>query len=76
MFFLDVLCVSRPCAINAFFAKAKKTKVGKCCFNLNCEANYHTQSAFDDRTEEGISVVMFAFLSIFSLGSLLLFTAQ
>ena len=42
----------------------KYTKVGKRCFNLNREANYRPQSAFDERTEEGISVVMFAFLSI------------
>ena len=49
----------------------KYTKVGKRCFNLNREANYRPQSAFDDRTEEGISVVMFAFL-----GFLLLFIAQ
>ena len=43
------------------------TKVGKRCFNLNREANYRPQSALDDRTEEGITVVMFAFLFIFSL---------
>ena len=36
----------------------------------------HPQSAFDDTIEEGISMVMFAFLSIFSLGFLLLFIAQ
>ena len=77
--FSDVLCVSRPCVLNACLAKAKNkyTKVGKRCLNLNREANYRSQSAFDDRTEEGISVVMFAFLStIFSLGFLLLFIAQ
>ena len=66
-FFSDVLCVSRPRVFNASLAKAKNlllnkhTKVGKSCFNLNREANYRPQSAFDDRTEEGISVVMFAF---------------
>ena len=54
----------------------KYTKVGKRCFNLNREANYRLQSAFDDRSEEGISVVMFAFLYIFSMGFLLLFIAQ
>ena len=52
------------------------TKVGKRCFNLNREAKIRPQSAFDDRTEEGISVVMFAFLSIFSLEFLLLFIAK
>ena len=36
----------------------KYTKVGKRCFNLNRKAIYRPQSAFDDRTEEGISVVM------------------
>ena len=41
----------------------KYTKGGKRCFNLN----HYPQSAFDD---------MFAFLSIFSLGFLLLFIAQ
>ena len=52
-------------------AKAKKTnyltntKVGKRCFNLNREANYRPQSAFDERSEEGISVEVFAFLSLF-----------
>ena len=55
---------------------SKYTKVEKRCFNLNREANYGPQGAFDDRAEEGISVVMFAFLSIFSLGFLLLFIAQ
>ena len=51
----------------------KYTNVGKCCLNLNGEANYRPQCALDDSAEKGISVVMFAFLSIFSLGFLLLF---
>ena len=38
--------------------------------------NAVSKSAFDDTKEEGISMVMFAFLSIFSLGFLLLFIAQ
>ena len=54
----------------------KYAKVGKRCFNLNREANYRPQSAFDDRTEEGISMVMYAFLSIFSMGFLLLSIEQ
>ena len=53
-----------------------KQKSKKRCFNINFEANCRPQGAFDDRSEEGISVVMFAFLSIFSLGFLLLFIAQ
>ena len=59
-FFSDVLCVSRPCVLNACLAKAKNlvlnkyTKVGKRCFNLNRETNYRPQCAFDDRAEEGI----------------------
>ena len=48
----------------------------KRCFNINFEAKCRPQGAFDDRSEEGISVVMFAFLSIFSLGFLLLCIAQ
>ena len=81
-FFSDVLCVSPPCVLNVCLAKQnnlvlnKYTKVGKRCFNLNCEANYRPQGAFNDRADEGKSVVMFAFLSIFSLGFLLLFIAQ
>ena len=75
-----VLYVSRPCVLNACLAKKKTTyqihKSRKRCFNLNHEAIYCPQSAFHDRTEEGISVVMFAFLSIFSRGFLLLFIAQ
>ena len=65
--FSDLLCVSRLCVLNACLTKAKNLvinkyiKVGKHCFNLNCEANYRPQGALDDRTEEGISVVMFAF---------------
>ena len=55
----------------------KYTKVGKRYFKLNGQANYHPQGAFDDRAKKGIFVVMYAFLSIFSLGfRLLLFTAQ
>ena len=70
------------CVFNACLAKAKNlvlnkhTKVGKHCFNLNCEANYPSQGTVDDRAEERISVVMFAFLFIFSQGFLLLFIAQ
>ena len=77
-----MLCISRLCVLNACLAKTKSlvlnkyTKVGKRCFNINREANYRPQGAFDDRAEEGVSVVMFAFLSIFSLGFLLLFIAQ
>ena len=51
----------------------KYINVWKSDFNLNPEANYRPQCAFDDSAEEGIPVVMFAFLSIFSLGFLLLF---
>ena len=51
----------------------KYTNVGKRCLNFNREANYRPQCAFDDSAEEGIAVVMFAYLSIFSLGFLLLF---
>ena len=40
--------------------------MGKRCFNSNGEVNYSPQGAFDDRAEEEISVVMFAFLSIFA----------
>ena len=66
-FFSDVLCVSRPYVLLCVSRKGNKnTKVGrKTLFQLNREANYHPQSAFDERTEGGISVVMFAFLSIF-----------
>ena len=73
---------SRPCVLNACLLKAKNlllnkyAKVGKRCSNLNREANYLPQSAFDDRTEEGISMVMYAFLSIFSMGFLLLSIEQ
>ena len=81
-FFLGcVLCIS-PYVLNVCLAKAKNlvlnkyTKVGKRSFSLNREANYRPQGAFDGRAEEGISVVMFAFLSYFSLGFLLLFIAQ
>ena len=76
------MCVSHSCVLNAFLAKAKHlvlnkyTKVRKRCFNSNHEANYRLQGAFADRAEEGISVVLFAFLSIFSLRFLLLFIAQ
>ena len=72
-FISDVLCVSRLCVLNACLAKAKQlvlneyTKVGTGCFNLNCEANYRPKGAFADRAEEGISLLLFAFLSIFSL---------
>ena len=45
----------------------KYTKVRKRCFNLNREANYRPLSTFE---------IMFAFLSIFSLGFLLLFITQ
>ena len=58
-----IKCVPRKGQKNSLLNKY--TKVGKRCFNLNREANYRPQSAFDERTEEGISVVMFAFLSIF-----------
>ena len=81
-FFSDSLRVSRTCVLNACLAKAKKlstnkfTNVGKRCFNLNREANYRPQFAFDDSAEKGISVVMFAFLYIFSLEFLLLFIAH
>ena len=81
-FFSDVLCLSRyiqniQCVfsfepvIKCVSRKGKKQllnkypKVGKRWNNLN----HRPQSAFDDRT-------MFAFLSIFSLGFLLLFIAQ
>ena len=72
------VCISTVC-IKCVSHKGKKlsaykyTYVGKCCFNLNRGANYRPQCAFDDSAEKGISVVMFAFLSIFSLGFLLLF---
>ena len=76
-FFLDVLCVFKmPVSQRIKNLHNKYTKVGKRCFNLNLEANNRPQSAFDDRPEEGISVVMFTFLSIFSLGFRLLFIAQ
>ena len=81
-FISDVLCVSRLCLLNACLKKAKHlvlnkyTKVGTPCFNLNREANFRPQGAFPDRAEEGISLVLFAFLSIFSLGFLLLFISQ
>ena len=77
VFFSDSFCVSRPCVLNACLVKALSTNkynnVGKDCSNLNREANYRPQFAFDDSAEERISVVMFAFLPIFSLGFLLLF---
>ena len=82
-----VVCISTVCILKCVshtqgLAKAKHlvlnkcTKVGKRCFNLSREANYRPQGAFEDWAEEGISVVMFVFLSIFSLGLLLLFIAQ
>ena len=40
-------------------------QIQKCCFNLNREANYRPQGAFDDRAEEGISVPV-VMLSIFT----------
>ena len=64
--------MSQPCVLKCVSRKSKNlelnkyTKVGKCCFNLNREAIYRPQGAFDDRTEEGIYVIMFAFLSIFT----------
>ena len=77
MLILDVLFVFRRCVLNGSNNLHNKyTEVGKRCFIINCEANCRPQGAFDDRSEEGISVVMFAFLSIFSLGFLLLFIAQ
>ena len=72
------VCISTVC-FKCVSLKGKKlntnkyTNVGKRRFNLNREANYRPQSAFDDSAEERLSVVMFAFLSIFSLGFLLLF---
>ena len=77
-FFSDVLCVSRPVCIKCLSRKAKNlqtkyNKVAKRCFNLNRQANYRPQGEFDDRAEEGIYVVIFSFLSIFSLGFLILF---
>ena len=76
-FFSDsFVCISTVCikCVSKLSATCNKyTNVGKRCFNLNREANYRPQCAFDDSAEEGISVVMFAFLSIFSLGFLLLF---
>ena len=72
------VCISTVC-IKWVSRKGKKlstnkyTNVRKRCFNLNREANYLPQCAFDNSAEEGISVVMFAFLSIFSLEFLLLF---
>ena len=83
-FFQTVVVFITTVCIKCVSRKGKKvstvlnkcTKVGKCCSNLNREANYCQQGAFDDRAEEGISVVMFAFLSIFALGFLLLFIAQ
>ena len=77
--FLDLgffVCISNVCifVLNAWLSTNKYTNVGKRCFNLiNHEANYRPQCAFDDSAEEGISVVMIAFLSIFSLEFLLLF---
>ena len=72
-----------PCVLNECLSKAKNlhhkyTEVGKRCFNLNRQANYRPQKAFDDRAEEGIFVVTYdVCLSIyFSLGFLLLFIAQ
>ena len=54
----------------------KYTKLRKRCFNLSREANYRPQGAFDDKAEEGIFVVMFAFLSFFSQGFLSPFIEQ
>ena len=71
--FVFLECVVRisPACIKYVSRKGKRRTrqihhtVGKRCFNLNREANYRPQSAFDETTEEGISVVVFAFLSIF-----------
>ena len=62
--FLEFIeCISTVC-IKCVSLKAKNlVNVRKRCFNLNPEANYRPQCAFDNRAEEGISVVMFAFLS-------------
>ena len=74
----DGFSVFRQGVLNVCLAKAKHLvlNVGKCCFNLYREANYCPKGAFADRAEEIISMVLFAFLSIFSLGFLLLFIAQ
>ena len=69
-FFSDVLCVSRPCELNACLAKAKNyllnkyTKVGKRCFNLNRKANYRPHLEFDEMTEERISISILLFTGI------------
>ena len=60
----QALCNCAACLAKAKNLVLKKyTRVGKSSFNLNCEAN----GAFGDRAEEGIYVVMFAPLSIFTV---------
>ena len=63
------MCISTVCIkCGAHKAKHlvlnKNTKVRKRCFNSNRGANYRPQGALADRAEEGISVVLFAFLEI------------